>query len=145
MSERAGQWRRREPRLRETSIEHEVPFHDVDVTGRVWHGHYYKYLELARTVLFRESGLEDDDLIPRRFALYVIETRCRYVAPLHYRDRMLVTAWFRDVAHRLAIDYEVTNLSTGRRAARAHTILAIVGREGRMLLETPREIRERIL
>ena len=37
------------PRLHETRVEHEVPFHDVDMTLRVWHGHYYKYLELART------------------------------------------------------------------------------------------------
>ena len=25
-----------------------VPFHDVDVAGVVWHGHYMKYLENAR-------------------------------------------------------------------------------------------------
>ncbi|MDH3602364.1 MAG: hypothetical protein OEU26_22345, partial [Candidatus Tectomicrobia bacterium] len=25
----------------------EVPFHDVDMMGVVWHGHYYKYFELA--------------------------------------------------------------------------------------------------
>ena len=69
-------------RLHETSIEHEVPFHDVDLTRRVWHGHYYKYLELARTALFRTIGLDDEALIPRQFSLYVIETHCRYVFPL---------------------------------------------------------------
>ena len=131
-------------RLRETSIEHEVPFHDVDLTNRVWHGHYYKYLELARTALFRSSGLDDDALIPRQFSLYVIETRCRYAFPLRYRDRMRVSAWFRDIDHRLAIGYEVTNLSEGRRAARGLTILATVDRGGRMLMETPREIISRI-
>jgi acyl-CoA thioester hydrolase len=131
------------PRLRETCIEHEVPFHDVDLTNRVWHGHYYKYLELARTALFRASGLDDDTLIPKRFSLYVIETRCRYVAPLRYRDRIRVSAWFRDVERRLCVGYEVTNLSLERRSARAHTILATV-EDGRMLLETPREILSRI-
>lgn len=132
-------------RLCETHVEHEVPFHDVDLTNRVWHGHYYKYLELARTALFRACGLDDDALIPRRFRLYVIETRCRYASPLRYRDRMRVSAWFRDVEHRLAVSYEVTNLSTGQRAARAHTILASVDLGGRMLLETPRELVARIL
>lgn len=131
-------------RLRETSIEHEVPFHDVDLTNRVWHGHYYKYLELARTALFRSSGLDDDALIPRQFSLYVIETRCRYVFPLRYRDCMRVSAWFRDVEHRLAIGYEVTNLSESRRSARGLTILATVDRDGRMLMETPSEIVSRI-
>jgi len=130
--------------LRETSIEHEVPFHDVDVTQRVWHGHYYKYLEFARTELFRTCGLEDPELVPGRYGLFVVETRCRYTFPLRYADRMRVSAWFRDVERRLAIGYEVTNLSHARRAARAHTILATVDREGRMLLETPREILDRI-
>jgi acyl-CoA thioester hydrolase len=132
------------PRLCETSIEHEVPFHDVDVTRRVWHGHYYKYLELARTRLFRDCGLEDARLIPARFGLYVIETRCRYVFPLRYRERVSVSAWFRDIDHRISIGYEVTNLSQGRRAARGRTDLVVVDREDRMLLETPPELRERI-
>lgn len=146
MSERAAEAAPAGParRLRETSIEHEVPFHDVDVTRRVWHGHYYKYLELARQALFRGCGLEDESLVPRRYGLYVIETRCRYVFPLRYAERMRVTAWFRDVERRLCVGYEITNLSAGRRAARAHTILAVVDREGRLLLETPREIRSRI-
>jgi len=131
-------------RLHETSIEHEVPFHDVDLTNRVWHGHYYKYLELARTALFRASGLDDDALIPRRFRIYVIETRCRYVFPLRYRDRLRVSAWYRDVERRLVIGYEVTNLSESRRSARAHTILATVDEDGKLLMETPREILARI-
>jgi acyl-CoA thioester hydrolase len=144
--QRASESARSRPagRLRETSIEHEVPFHDVDVTGRVWHGHYYKYLELARQALFRGCGLEDEALVPRRFGLYVIETHCRYVFPLRYAEPMRVTAWFRDVGHRLTVAYEITNLAHGRRAARGHTILAIVDREGRLLLETPSEIRARI-
>ena len=132
------------PRLHETHIEHEVPFHDVDITRRVWHGHYYKYLELARTALFRACGLEDDALIPKRFMLYVVETRCRYTFPLRYGERMRVSAWFREVERRLSVAYEITNLSQGRRAARALTVLATVSLEGRLLMETPHEIVERI-
>lgn len=132
------------PRLHETQIEHEVPFHDVDITRRVWHGHYYKYLELARTALFRACGLDDDALIPKRFMLYVVETRCRYTFPLRYGERMRVSAWFREVERRLSVAYEITNLSQGRRAARALTVLATVGLEGRLLMETPHEIVERI-
>ena len=132
------------PRLHETRVEHEVPFHDVDMTHRVWHGHYYKYLELARTALFRGHGLDDEKLIPGRYALYVVETRCRYTFPLRYRDRMRVSAWFRDVERRLAVAYEITNLSHGRRSARGLTTLAVVDDGGRMRMETPPEIVERI-
>lgn len=128
----------------ETAIEVQVPFHDVDVTRRVWHGHYYKYFESARTALFRAHGLEEASLVPDRFSLYVIETHCRYSSPLGYGDRLRVSAWFRDIDHRLAIGYEITNLADGRRAARGHTLIAVTDPRGRLLLRTPPEIVRRI-
>jgi acyl-CoA thioester hydrolase len=131
-------------RLRETSIELEVPFHDIDGLGIVWHGHYYKYLELARTRLLRSVGLDAGDVIGPKFRFVVVESHCRYAAALRYGDRVRVDAWFGDLRHRIRILYELTNLATGRRAARGHTVLATTDLEGRLLLETPRGIADRI-
>lgn len=131
-------------RLHETSLEIDVPFHDVDMLNVVWHGHYYKYFELARTKLLRKLGLDAGDLIGPRFRFLVVESRCRYAFPLRYGERARVDAWLRDVRNRLMIAFEITNLSEGRRAARGHTALATLDREGRLLLETPREILDRI-
>jgi acyl-CoA thioester hydrolase len=128
----------------ETSVEIEIPFHDVDALGVVWHGHYFKYLELARTALLRPRGLDAGDLIPSRYGFLVIESRCRYSAPLRYGDRARVDAWLRDTRRRIAVAFEVHNLTLGRRSARAHTVLAITDAEGRLLLETPSAIRERL-
>lgn len=132
-------------RLRETRVELEVPFHDVDVMGVVWHGHYFKYLEAARTALLRSCGLDAGELIGGRYGFFVIEARCRYAYPLFYRDRMVVTAWLRDVAHRVFVAYEVTNVTHGRRAARAHTVLATTDLQRNLLLETPDEIQRLLL
>jgi acyl-CoA thioester hydrolase len=131
--------------LHQASIEFEVPFHDVDALGVVWHGHYFKYLELARTRLLRSRGLDAGDLVGPRYRFLVIESACRHTAPLRYGDRVRVTAWLRDVEHRIFVAYEATNLTAGRRAARAHTILATTDRNGRMLLRTPRAIRARLV
>jgi len=131
-------------RLHLTEIELEIPFHDVDALGVVWHGHYYKYLELARTQLLRSVGLDAGDLIGPRFRFLVIESRCRYAFPLFYGDRARVAAWLRDFRNRICIAYEVTNLSQRRRAARGQTVLATLDSEGRMLLETPQAILKRI-
>jgi acyl-CoA thioester hydrolase len=128
----------------ETSVELDVPFHDVDLMGVVWHGHYYKYLELARTRLLRECGLDVGDLIGPHYRFVMIESGCRYAAPLTYGDRVRVDAWIRDVAHRINLAYEITNLSRGTRAARAHTVLATTDREGRLLLRTPDAVLERL-
>jgi acyl-CoA thioester hydrolase len=127
-------------RLHETHVELEVPFHDVDALRVVWHGHYYKYLELARTRLLRSLGLDAGELIGPRYRFLVIESRCRYAFPLFYGDRARVSAWLKDVRNRIFVSYEVTNLTHARRAARGHTVLTTVDAEGRMLLETPEEI-----
>jgi len=65
----------------------EVPFHDVDMMGVVWHGHYYKYFELARTALFRKFQCDTNDLLVLGMVLPVIESRCRYLSPLTYGMR----------------------------------------------------------
>ncbi len=132
-------------RLRETSVELEVPFHDVDALGVVWHGHYLKYLDRARSALLRSCRLDAADLVDAPYRFFVIESRCRHTYPLFYADRVRVTAWVRDLRHRIHIAYEVHNLTREKRSARAHTILATTDRDRRLLLETPDEIQRRLL
>lgn len=121
-----------------------VPFHDCDPLGIVWHGHYYKYLEHARTKLLARHRLDVPDFLSMGHRLLMIETRCRYAFPLRYGERYAVHAWFIDTDMRLHVGYEVRNLTHDRRAARAWTVLVVTDAEGNMLLETPREIRRRI-
>ena len=142
---RASPTRSSGPRLRECSVELEIPFHDVDALRVVWHGHYYKYLEVARTRLLRECKLDAPDLMEMRHGLVVIESGCRYVSPLRYGDRVRVTAWLRDVTHRIYIAYEITNLTRQARAARSHTVLVTTDRDGRMLHRTPDALLRRLL
>jgi acyl-CoA thioester hydrolase len=131
-------------RLREVSVEHEVPFHDVDAQRVVWHGHYLKYFELARTALLRSCSLDAGDPLDEHFRFVVIESHCRHGGPLRYGDRVRTSAWFRDYRHRVLIGYEVWNLTLDRRAARGHTALATLDRSGTLRFETPAEIVRRI-
>jgi len=132
-------------RLKETSVELEVPFRHIDMMGVVWHGHYYAYMEEARTALLRKCDLDAGDLIGARYVFFVIESKCRHAFPLHYGDRMRVTAWIRDVERRIHIAYEIRNLTHDRRSARGHTILATTDLSKNLLLETPDEIRRRLV
>ena len=132
-------------RLKETSIEFEVPFRHVDMLGVVWHGHYYAYMEEARTALLRRCDLDAGDLIGARFLFFVIESKCRHSHPLHYGDRVRVTAWLRDIQHRIHVAYEIHSLTLERRVARGHTILATTDLERNLLLETPDAIRRHLL
>jgi acyl-CoA thioester hydrolase len=132
-------------RLRETSVDFEVPFRHVDPMGVVWHGHYYSYMEEARTKLLRSCELDVGDLLGRRYLFFVIESRCRHAHPLFYRDRARTTAWLRDVRRRIHVAYEIRNLTRGRRAARGYTLIATTDAERNLLLETPDEIVRRLL
>lgn len=130
--------------LCESSVEFEVPFHDVDALQVVWFGNYYKYLDVARTELFRNVKLDSGDFAALGCGLFVIESACRYVSPLRYGDRVRVTAWLTDVRYRLAVSYEIENLSAGRRAARGQTVLVTTTLAGEMNLRTPRAVLERL-
>lgn len=126
------------------TVELEVPFHDCDPLGVVWHGHYYKFFEHARTALLRRIDLDVPQIRDLGYRLYVIESKCRYSAPLSYGDRVQVSAWFRELDNRIDVAYEIRNLTLGRRAARGHTILASTDADGNLLLETPDALLHRL-
>lgn len=136
---------KRASRFLETAVEVEVPFHDVDALGVVWHGHYFKYLELARTKLLGGRALDGPELLVTGYRFYIVESRCRHVHPLRYRDKAEVTAWLEEWEHRIVVAYEIQNLTSGRRCARARTTLATVDAEGSLLMDTPRALLDRLL
>jgi len=131
-------------RLHEAKVELEVPFHDVDAMRIVWHGHYYKYFEVARTQLLRSLGLDAGEVIGTRYLLMVSDSSCRHIHPLSYGDHFEVAAWFRDIENRLCVDYEIENLTSGQRCARGQTVLVSLDLDRRLLLKTPVEILDRI-
>lgn len=135
---------------RAISVELEVPFHDTDPLFVAWHGWYYKYFEIARTALFRAHRLDVEDLMAMKLGLYVIETRCQHTSPLRYGDRMRVFAWVASDDPKVVVNYEVENLTVGKRAARGQTSLVVTRRrahgpgEDEMLWETPADVLERL-
>jgi acyl-CoA thioester hydrolase len=126
------------------AVELEIPFHDVDVLEVAWHGHYPKYLELARTALMRARRLDNDDLRALGFRFLVVEAHLRHLAPLRYGERARVSAWLEEVESRLRVAYQVESLATGRLAAHGWTILVTTRAAGELCLETPPEILERL-
>lgn len=126
------------------SVEFEVPFHDVDGLRVVWHGHYAKYFELARTRLLRDYQLDVPQMIATGCGMVVFDYRCRMNFPLRYAERCRVSAWF--VAHErwLRIAYRAQNLTHDRCSAKGHTLLAFTDADGALLTEIPDAIRARL-
>ena len=126
------------------SIEVDVPFHACDPLGIAWHGRYFEYLEAARQALLRAHRLDVPDLRAMGHRLYVADARCRYMFPLTYRDKAVVTAWFAPDELWMRVAYDVHNATQGRRCARAHTVLAITDCDGKLLAGIPRAVQERL-
>lgn len=120
-------------------VELEVPFHDVDSLEVVWHGHYLKYLEIARTKLLRDLGFEPrpgtgtPGKDSQQHSLLVVESQCRHSRPLRYGDRVRVTAWIKDADPQIRVAYEVWNLTRNERSARARTTLVVVDAAGKLV------------
>jgi len=131
-------------RLHEVHHDFEVPFHDVDALRIVWHGHYYKYMELGRTALLRGLGLDVQQIETLGYRLLVVDSHCRHTWPLPYGDRARVSAWFVSVAPRLVIAYRIRNLTHDRCSARGQTILITTDADGHMLPETPDALLHRL-
>lgn len=126
------------------TVELAVPFHDVDGLHVVWHGHYVKYLEIARMELMRRKRLDVPDLIELGLKLMVAETTVRHSSALRFNDRVAVSVWLTETELRLEYAYELRNLTTGRRAATARSVLVTVGPDDKLCFATPAAILERL-
>ena len=122
------------------TIPYEIPFHDVDSFGIVWHGHYYKYFELARTALYRSLGFDIEDMNNMGFVFPVIESHCRYSSALKYGQPVNIGAKFSAWDHYIQIQYRISEAGSDQRIASGHTKQAVCDKSGQMLTVVPDEI-----
>jgi acyl-CoA thioester hydrolase len=122
----------------EAEVEIEVPFHDIDVMGVAWHGHYIKYLEIARCALLEKIDYNYPQMKASGFAWPVIEVRIRYPQPLYFQQKVRVKARLDEWENRLKVNYLIEDLETGRRLTKAHTVqVALDMNSGEMLFASP--------
>jgi acyl-CoA thioester hydrolase len=133
------------PRALTTSIEIEVPFHDLDPADIVWHGNYARYLALARDALMRQLGYSHAQMKDAGVLWPVVEMKLRYMQPARLDQRLRVSATIVEHQQRLKIVYEIADAASGRRLTRAHTVQVPVKMpEGRMLFEAPAQLRAQL-
>lgn len=108
------------------SVTIDVPFHDVDSMGIVWHGNYVKYLEIARCALLDSIGYNYMQMGESGYAWPIIGLRIRYPKPATFAQRIIVTASVKEYEHRLRIAYVITDAATGQRLTRASTVQVAV-------------------
>ena len=103
-----------------------VPFFDIDTMHVVWHGHYVKYLEVARCALLEHLGHTYTQMLEAGYAWPVIDMQLRYVRGATFGQRINVRASLVEWENRLKINYLITDLATGERLTRASTVQVAV-------------------
>lgn len=118
--------------------EIEIPFHDIDVMHIAWHGHYVKYLEIARCILLDQLDYNYEQMKASGYAWPVIDMRIRYAHPLRFQQKIRVSAEIVEWENRLKMNYQITDQATGKRLTKAYTVqVAVAIEDGEMLLASP--------
>lgn len=123
----------------------EVPFHDVDVMGVAWHGHYVKYFEAARGALLRALDYDYPQMRDSGYLWPVVECQLKYVRPARYGQKLRVTARLLEYENRLKIAYEIFDAAGGERLTRGHTVqVAVEAASEELQFVSPRVLLERV-
>lgn len=120
----------------QAEVEILVPFFDVDMMEVVWHGHYVKYLEVARCALLDKLDHNYSQMRDAGYAWPVIDLQLRYVRGARFGQRISVRADLVEWENRLKINYLISDAQTGERLTRASSTqvaVEIASREMQMV------------
>ena len=108
--------------VNETRIR--VRYAETDQMGVVYHSNHFIWFEVGRVELLRQLGFsyktmerEDDCFIA------VVDARCRYKAPVHYDDEVIVRTYLKHVREKvIRFGYELRRAETGELLAEGETM-----------------------
>lgn len=116
-------------------LSHEIEitpaFHDLDPMEIVWHGHYVKYLELARCALLARFRYDYAQMRDSGYAWPIVDMRLKYVRPAALNQRLTVRAEIVEWENRLKVEYMIRDTVSGEKLHQAYTIQVAVDMNSR--------------
>ena len=130
-------------------LTHEIElvpaFHDVDSMDVVWHGHYVKYLELARCALLDKFDYGYKRMRESGYSWPIVDLRMKFSRPATFDQPLVVRAEIVEWESRLKMDYTIRDAKSGDRLHRATSIQVAVDMATReMQYVCPRVLWERL-
>jgi len=134
-----------EPWQLSAEVDVTVPFHDVDMMAVAWHGHYLRYIELARCALLDRIDYNYPQMEASGYLWPVIDVRMKYIAPLRFGQTVRVRATLVEYQHRLKIDYLLYDPQSGKRTSKGYTVQVAVSKQsGEMSLASPQVLLDKL-
>ena len=88
-----------QPQINETRLR--VRYAETDQMGVVYHSNHLIWFEVGRVELMRQMGVAYRDMEREHgFFIAVVDARCRYKAPVHYDDEVVVRTCLKHVRER---------------------------------------------
>ena len=120
----------------------QVQFFDLDPMEIVWHGHYVKYLEMARCSLLDTIDYNYVQMKASGYVWPVIDLHLRYIDSARFGQRLKVHAEIVEWENRLKIDYLIIDpekyvVIHHRRGPQVGKIETSIVREGEIELSPP--------
>lgn len=130
---------------RTCSIDMEVPFHDVDSMNVVWHGHYTRYIEIARCKLLESLDYGYTTMWESGHLWPVVDMRLKYVKSARFSQRIRVQATLVEWEYRIKISYLITDIESGGKLTTGYTTQVAVDKEsGEMCYLSPPIVAQRL-
>nr|WP_202945162.1 acyl-CoA thioesterase [Methylomonas methanica] len=107
-------------------VELTVPFFDIDMLGIAWHGHYCKYIEIARCAMLDKIDYGYMTMRATGYVWPIVDIQLRYVRPARFDQRIKVSAELVEWEYRMKIKYLITDAESGEVLAKGHTVQAAV-------------------
>jgi acyl-CoA thioester hydrolase len=127
------------------SIDVTVAFHDIDIIGVMWHGHYLKYLETARWALMDQLDFGYDTMAASGYAWPIVEMHVKYLHAARMGERLNVRASLVEWENRITVNYLVTRPADQERLARGKSVqVAVDAKTLALQFETPQPLLARV-
>jgi acyl-CoA thioester hydrolase len=119
-------------------VSHRVLFADTDRTGVVYHANYFRFFELGRATLLRDSGFPLRQVEADGYVYPIFQLGLDFFRPMDYDDPIFVHTRFRDL-HGVHVDFDylATHAETGLVLCKGFTRHCAVGRKGRPVAVDP--------
>jgi len=88
------------PAVNETRIR--VRYAETDQMGVVYHSNHFIWFEVGRVELLRQLGFSYKEMeVEDKCFIAVVDARCRYKAPVHYDDEVVVRTYLKQVREKV--------------------------------------------
>lgn len=122
-----------------------VEFYDVDAMQVVWHGHYPRFLEVARGALLDKIGYNYLQMKASGYAWPIVDMSLRFSKPAVYGQQLRIVAELHEWENRLKIGYAIYDATSGQKISKGSTTqVAVDMRTGELCFACPADLTKKV-